>query len=75
MKIRHLVPGTDKVDGKKLEEIYIKEMFRLHELPETIFSDRGPPFTSEFWKHVCERLGIEQKLSTAFYPQTDGQTE
>ena len=39
--------------------MYVKEVFRLHGLPETIVSDRGPQFASEFWKHVCKRLGIE----------------
>jgi transposase InsO family protein len=47
----------------------------LHGLPETIVLDRGPQFASEFWTHICERLGIEERLSTAFHPQTDGQTE
>jgi hypothetical protein len=73
-KMRHLVPGTDQVDGKNLVEMYVKEVFRRHRLPETIVSNRGPQFTSEIWKQVCERLGIERSLSTAFYPQTDGQT-
>jgi hypothetical protein len=74
-KMRHLVPCTDTVDGKKLGEMYVKEIFRLHGLPETIVSDRGPQFASEFWRHICERLGVERRLSTAFHPQTDGQTE
>jgi transposase InsO family protein len=74
-KMRHLVPCTDTVDGKKLGEMYVKEVFRLHGLPETIVSDRGPQFASEFWRHICDRLGIERRLSTAFHPQSDGQTE
>jgi transposase InsO family protein len=74
-KMRHLVPCTDKVHGKKLGETYMKEVFKLHEQPETIVLDQGPQFASEFWKHVCERLGIERKLSTTFHLQTDGQTE
>jgi transposase InsO family protein len=71
--MQHFVPCTDNVDGKKLGEMYIKEVFRLHRLPETIVSDRGLQFASEFWKHFCERLGIEQRLSTAFHPQNDCQ--
>ena len=74
-KMQHLVPCMDKVDGSKLGEMFVKEVFRLHGIPDTIVSDRGPQFTSEFWKHVSERLGIEQRLSTAFHPQIDGQTE
>ena len=67
-KLRHLVPCTDKVDGKMLGEMYIKEVFRLHGLSKAIVSDRGPQFTLQFWKHVCERLGFERRLSTAFHP-------
>jgi transposase InsO family protein len=55
--------------------MYVKEVFRLHRLPKTIVSDRGPQFAPKFWKNVCERLGIERRLSTAFHPQTDSQTE
>ena len=74
-KMRHLVPCTDKVDGKKLGEMFVKEVFRLHTIPNTIVLDRAPQFPSDFWKHICERLGVERRLSTAFHPQTDGQTE
>jgi hypothetical protein len=73
-KMRHLVPYTDQEDGKKLGEMYVKKRFRLHGLPETIVSNRGPQFASEFWKHVCKRLGIKRRLSTVFHLQTDGQT-
>jgi hypothetical protein len=41
-KMRHMIPCTDKVDEKKLGEMYIKDVFRLHGLPETIISDCGP---------------------------------
>jgi hypothetical protein len=58
-KMQHLVPCTVKVDGKKMGEMCNKEVFRLHGLPETIVSNLGPLFTSAFWKHVCERLGME----------------
>ena len=48
---------------------------KLHGLPESIVSDRGGQFISEFWKALCERLGIKSALSTSFHPETDGQTE
>ena len=47
----------------------------MHARPKTIVSDRGPQFAPTFWRQICSRLGIDQQMSTAFLPQTDGQTE
>jgi transposase InsO family protein len=44
-------------------------------MPVLITSDRGPQFVSAMWKRVCQLLGIKRQLSTAFHPETDGQTE
>lgn len=49
--------------------------FRFHGMPRTIVSDRGSNWTSKFWRRFCAKAGIEQRLSTAFHPQTDGATE
>ena len=48
---------------------------RLHGIPLCIVSDRDPRFTSEFWKSLQEALGSKLRLSSAYHPQTDGQTE
>ena len=53
----------------------MKEIFRLHGLPKDIITDRGSIFTSDLWKETTKQLGIERRLSTAFHPQMDGQTE
>ena len=74
-KQRHLVPCRSDVDAKDLADLFIRWVFRLHGLPGTITSDRGPQFASHFWSQLCSRLGIARRLSTAFHPQTDGQTE
>ncbi len=77
-KERHYVPTTATDEGTSSEatvEMLIKEVFRLHGLPASIVSDRGSQFIATVWKSFCKRLGIEAKLSTAFHPETDGQTE
>jgi hypothetical protein len=48
-KMKHSVPYRDDTDGKKLGEMFIREVFKLHGLPDTIVLDRGPQFVSEFW--------------------------
>ena len=74
-KQRHLVPCASTVDAKDLADLFIQWVFRLHGLPETITTDRGPQFASHFWGRLCERLQIDRRMSTAFHPQTNGQTE
>jgi len=74
-KMRYFVPCRTTVDARGLAEMFLKDVVRLHGLPKTIISDRGPQFAAVFWKQLCERLGVDRRLSTAFHPQTDGQTE
>ncbi len=56
-------------------KLYINEIVRLHGVPLSIISDRGPQFTSHFWKSFQKGLGTQVNLSTTFHPQTDGQAE
>ena len=74
-KQRHLIPCRGDVDAKDLADLFLQWIFRLHGLPETIISDRGTQFASHFWGRLCERLQISRRMSTAFHPETDGQTE
>ena len=60
---------------EKLSRLYLKEIVRLHGIPVTIVSDRDSRFTSKFWRSLQNALGTSLNLSTAFHPQTDGQTE
>ncbi|KAK4690415.1 putative transposase, partial [Phenoliferia sp. Uapishka_3] len=66
---------TTKVTSLGLAHLFIQHVFSKHGLPTDIVSDRGNKFISTFWKSLCESLGIQQSLSTAYRPQTDGQTE
>jgi len=74
-KMRHFVPCHTTIDVLGLAELFLREVIHLHGLLLTIVSDRGPQFASVFWQQVCSRLGIDRRMSTAFHPQTDGQTE
>ncbi len=73
--MRHLIPCRDTTTAEELARLYVKHVGRHHGLPKTIITDRGSTFTSRFWKAVCKEWGTELKFSTAFHPQTDGQTE
>ena len=59
----------------RLAEIYIEQIVRLHGIPSSIASDRDPRFTSKFWESLQAVLGTKIRLSSAYHPQTDGQTE
>jgi hypothetical protein len=74
-KMVKIVPTVSSVGAKEFAHIYMATVFANHGLPKNFVSDRDPRFTSEFFREVCRVLHIEQKLSTAFHPQTDGQTE
>jgi hypothetical protein len=74
-KSAHFIPTKKTLSAPEFAKLFVKEIFRLHGLPKTIVSDRGSIFTSHFWTRLTELLGISRNLSTAFHPQTDGQTE
>jgi hypothetical protein len=56
-------------------EVFIKRIYSVHGLPRSIVSDRGVQFTGELTTILCKLLGINQRLSTGYHPQTDGSTE
>lgn len=72
--IRLKATRTD-LTSSQLAEIYRDEIWKLHGIPRRIISDRGPQFASEFMKNLLKGIGSERALSTAYHPQTDGQTE
>jgi len=71
----HFIPTTEKTSAEGLARLFRDNMWKLHGLPESIISDRGPQFVVGLMRELNKMLGIKSKLSTAFYPQTDGQTE
>ncbi len=71
----HYVPVKVTIDTPGLAKVIIDVVVRHHGVPESIVTDRGLLFTSKFWSSLCYFLGIKRKLSTAFHPQTNSQTE
>jgi hypothetical protein len=74
-KRSYSIPCQKTITAKGMARLFIHHVWRTHGPPDTIVSDRGPQFISAFWAEFCRILGIKLKLSTAFHPQTDGQTE
>ncbi len=74
-KLSHYVPTVTEISAPGLATIFIDNVVKLHGLPSNIISDRDPRFTSLFWKSLWKQLGTQLSMSTAFHPQSDGQTE
>ena len=74
-KMTHFVATTEGTSVEGLARLLWDNVWKLHGLPESIVLDRGPQFAAELTKELNRMLGIKIKLSTAFHPQTDGQTE
>ncbi|KAI5115580.1 hypothetical protein M0805_009653 [Coniferiporia weirii] len=70
-----LIPCTKTIDALSMAKLYHDNVYRRFGLPKCIISDRGPQFASQVFQTLCTHLGIKSKLSMAYHPQTDGQTE
>lgn len=69
------IPCHTTMTAYQFAHLMIRHVFSKHGFPESIISDRDSLFTSYFWQAICDQLKIERRMSTAFHPQTDGQTE
>src|SRR3954471_12030276 len=74
-KVAHFIPVRTSYQGDQLADLYMSRIVCLHGVPREIVSNRGTQFTSRFWKQVQEALGTKLTFSTAYHPQTGGQTE
>ena len=66
---------TEGMSAEELARLFRDNVWKLHGLPESVVSDRRPQFAAELTKELNRMLGIETRLSTAFHPQTNEQTE
>ena len=74
-KSAHFLPIREDFKVEKLAKVYMKEIICRHGIPIDIISDRDARFTSRLWQTFQSAIGTKLNLSTAFHPQTDGQTE
>ena len=74
-KMARLVPCHDTTTAEQFADLFVNTVFRSHGMPRELISDRDTRFTSEFWAALTQRLGVTRAMSSAFHPQTDGQTE
>ncbi|SPC63495.1 uncharacterized protein UHOD_11281 [Ustilago sp. UG-2017b] len=74
-KMAIFVPTTNELDAPELAKLLLRHVYSKHGLPTSIVSDRGSEFTSHFWCSLSTLLGIENHFSSAYHPQSDGQTE
>jgi hypothetical protein len=74
-KYVHIVPTTEAMKAKGFARLFVQHVFANHGLPRTLISDRGTVWNNKFWRHVSKLLRVKHLMSTAYHPQTDGQTE
>jgi hypothetical protein len=74
-KFSYFIPYQEATDAEQFAYIFLRNIVSTHGVPSEILSDRGPPFASKFWQALMDYVGLNHRLSTAFRPQTDGQTE
>ena len=75
LKISHFVVATEKMMVEGLAKLFRDNVWKLYGLPESVISDRGPQFVAGLTRELNKMLEIETKLSIAYHPQTDRQTE
>nr|KYP46439.1 Transposon Ty3-I Gag-Pol polyprotein [Cajanus cajan] len=74
-KYAHFFTMKTDYTSKQVAEIFVKNVVKLHGFPKTIVSDRDKVFTSQFWQHLFKLSGTTINLTTAYHPQSDGQSE
>ncbi|CAJ2635782.1 unnamed protein product [Trifolium pratense] len=74
-KYAHFLPMKTDYSSKSVAEVFMNHIVKLHGMPKSIVSDRDKVFTSSFWQHLFKLQGTSLAMSSAYHPQSDGQTE
>jgi len=75
MKVVILLPCREDMDSLDVAKLYLHQVFPFVGLPEWVISDQDPKFTSKVFQEICALLEVKQNISSAYHPQTDGQSE
>jgi len=74
-KVAHFMALHHPYSAADVVQCFMDNVFKLHGFPDSITSDRDPIFVSQFWQDFMAYQGVQVQLSTAYHPQTDGQSE
>ena len=74
-KMAHFIPTNSNVTAEQTADLYLRNVFKNHGLPNDVVSDRGTQFVCKFSRRLLELLDIQGNRSTAYHPESDGQTE
>jgi len=74
-KMAHFIGLHKNATAKDVADTFLREVWKLHGLPTEIIPDMDGKSPGEFWESLCQMLGVKRRMTTAYHPQTDGQTE
>ncbi|MCO5563730.1 hypothetical protein L7F22_017377 [Adiantum nelumboides] len=74
-KQAQFIPVKKTIKAPHMAQLFISQIFKYHGMPTSIVSDRDPRITSNFWRGLFQNLGTKLNFSSAYHPQTDGQSE
>ena len=74
-KFAHFIPMKHPFTALTVAKVYMDNVYKLHGMPSSLISDRDRIFTITLWRELFSLVGVQLRMSSAYHPQTDGQTE